>query len=329
MGASGFLVGVRSTAFSDGAYAYAVTNRHVIRKCGPTPIIRMNNPAASGGFTLIETHNDAWVLHNQGDDLAVHPVTGPGLLYSGNWVPEEMLLTEDQVNEYDIGPGDEVFFVGRFVNHEGRQKNWPALRFGNISMMPWEPIRQEEAGIEQESFVVEGRSMGGYSGAPVFIHHALPWAPKGTPALYVSFGSSAGFVSHGSGEPSRFWLATADPNTGVVTFGEPPPDVRRAPDWRPESIGKKGVYTPIWLLGVDWGHLEIMAPVVNPQGEETAEGGRVFTNSGMTCVVPAWKLRELLDQRELVEARERGEGQLRPVADQAAALDATRPDRSN
>lgn len=33
--------------------------------------------------------------------------------------------------------------------------------------MPWEPIRQDD-GFLQESFLVESRSVGGYSGSPVF-----------------------------------------------------------------------------------------------------------------------------------------------------------------
>ena len=57
--------------------------------------------------------------------------------------------------------------VGRFINHEGRQRNMPAVRFGNIAMMPFEKIRHKER--EEESFLVEVRSIGGYSGSPVFV----------------------------------------------------------------------------------------------------------------------------------------------------------------
>jgi hypothetical protein len=45
--------------------------------------------------------------------------------------------------------------VGRFINHEGKQRNLPALRYGNIAMMPLEPIIQQETGITQESFFVK------------------------------------------------------------------------------------------------------------------------------------------------------------------------------
>ena len=70
----------------------------------------------------------------------------------------------------DVGPGDEVFFVGRFVTHEGRTRNLPTARFGNIAMLPHEPVRNPESGIDQESFLVEARSVSGYSGSPVFVY---------------------------------------------------------------------------------------------------------------------------------------------------------------
>ena len=48
-------------------------------------------------------------------------------------------VTEKLVEEHNIGPGDEVFMVGRFVAHAGTKKNLPIVRFGNIAMNPNEP----------------------------------------------------------------------------------------------------------------------------------------------------------------------------------------------
>ena len=69
----------------------------------------------------------------------------------------------------NIGPGDECFVVGRFVNHEGKQKNLPTVRFGCISQMADEPILQN-CGYKQQSFLVEAKSIGGYSGSPVYTY---------------------------------------------------------------------------------------------------------------------------------------------------------------
>src|SRR5438876_12389505 len=68
-----------------------------------------------------------------------------------------------------MGIGDEVFMVGRFINHEGTQQNKPSVRFGHIAMMPGEPITNPKTGFRQNCYLVDCRSMGGYSGSPVFV----------------------------------------------------------------------------------------------------------------------------------------------------------------
>lgn len=46
----------------------------------------------------------------------------------------------------------------------------PAVRFGNIAMMPYEPVRHPSREIMVESFLVEARSLPGFSSSPVFVH---------------------------------------------------------------------------------------------------------------------------------------------------------------
>lgn len=53
-----------------------------------------------------------------------------------------------------------MFFLGRFVTHDGKQRNLPTVRFGNLATMPWEPVLTER-GLRQESFLVEARSLSG------------------------------------------------------------------------------------------------------------------------------------------------------------------------
>ncbi len=260
-GASGFLVGVRSTTFTDRSFAYAVTNRHVILQCGPNPVMRLNSEPA--GLSFVETDKDNWSFHDGGDDLAVHPLPQLGPFFKTNWVPEELFLTHEAVGEFDIGPGDDVFLVGRFVNHEGRLQNRPALRFGSISMMPWEPIKQKKTGLEQDSFVVEGRATSGYSGAPVFVYKPeFVYAPR-------------------AGSPMK---------------------------------------NEVWLLGIEWGHLTTRGRVEDEGGKPHPDNLEVEANSGMIGVVPAWKLRELLDQKELVKGRQEGEERQREWEDAKVAL---------
>ena len=76
-------------------------------------------------------------------------------------------------------------------------------------------------------------------------------------------------------------------------------------------------------MGVLWGHVSINEPVRDRSGQET--GDFVEVNSGMAAVVPAWHIRELLDQQKLVDQRARFETRwtndmrkLRQVADDPA-----------
>jgi len=82
-----------------------------------------------------------------------------------------MLLRRYEIDAFRIGPGDDVFVVGRFINSQGKVRNIPSVRFGNIAQMPHEPIEQKRVfgEFQQESFLVEARSISGFSGSPVFL----------------------------------------------------------------------------------------------------------------------------------------------------------------
>src|SRR4051812_48256541 len=67
-----------------------------------------------------------------------------------------------------VGPRHRLnLLIGRFVNQEGKEQNIPTVRFGHLSQMPIEPIEYD--GILQESFLCEIKSIGGFSGSPVFL----------------------------------------------------------------------------------------------------------------------------------------------------------------
>lgn len=168
-GGSRFFVAVNSRVQEWTWYVYAVTNAHVVREGATT--IRLNTK--DGKIDILETNARDWFYHPDGDDLVICPVGEASGLSAARhklaFTSREHLVTKDTIDQYKIGPGDEVFCVGRFINHEGKQQNRPAVRFGNISVMPWEPMAHP-SGIFQESFMVEFRSLPGYSGSPVFVH---------------------------------------------------------------------------------------------------------------------------------------------------------------
>jgi hypothetical protein len=130
-------------------------------------VIRLNTK--DGLIDVIPATGANWLDHEDGDDLAVCPIGLSQERHRYKFVPSTMFLTREVIDQENIGPGDDTFLVGRFITHEGRQRNLPSVRFGNIAMMPWEPIRHPTRGIDQESFLVESRSIGGYSGSPVFV----------------------------------------------------------------------------------------------------------------------------------------------------------------
>jgi hypothetical protein len=148
-------------------HLYMVTNRHVIDRGGLTARINIE----ANKSVPFDTDDRNWFRHPDGDDLAILLVDFPLQFTCKGF---EMLkpggaVTVDLIQMHDIGIGDDVFTIGRFVNHDGKQKNNPVVRFGNVAQMPIEPIKQDHGHL-QESYLVECRSVSGYSGSPVFLY---------------------------------------------------------------------------------------------------------------------------------------------------------------
>jgi hypothetical protein len=159
------LVGVMTTDLPRNfPCLYFVTNKHVIT--GGSTTIRMKTK--DGRNDILPTDERAWVFHPSGDDLAICQVFLDPRQYKFSYIDRTCFIDKSIVQSMNIGPGDEAFVVGRFINHEGKQQNTPSVRFGCVAQMPGEPVRQD-TGFEQESFLVESRSIGGYSGSPVFV----------------------------------------------------------------------------------------------------------------------------------------------------------------
>lgn len=162
VGGTGFLLGWRiddTTNFT----LWAVTNRHVIEQGNWT--IRLNGVPT--GLAYQDTTEQEWFFAD-GHDLAVRPLAVSDDIHRTKFVTDEWLLSKDWLEALDIGPGDSCVSVGRFVGHAGKTLNNPVVRFGQISQNPKEPI--VIAGREEECFLVESRSIGGYSGSPVMVH---------------------------------------------------------------------------------------------------------------------------------------------------------------
>lgn len=185
-GGSGFLVGVRSEALSDTiSYCYAVTNRHIITQGHGSPVVRLN--CRSGPPDIIEFDVSDWEPHEGGADISVVPCKLNTSRHDHLAITERMFITKDIVKEWAVGPGDDVFMISRLSMNEGKARNAPAARFGNIAQMPipGEPIPDGFGG--QESFAVDMRSIPGHSGSPVLLH-IPPWSVRPIDADDISKG---------------------------------------------------------------------------------------------------------------------------------------------
>jgi hypothetical protein len=200
IGGSGFLAAIRSDSFPDVFHIYAVTNMHVIES-GNT-VVRLNTK--DGKTDIFDLDERSWVFHPNGDDLAITDAVRYTDLHKYRFLgADDHFITQEFIDEYNIGVGDETFVVGRFINQEGKQQNIPTVRFGNIAQMPPETIPQPRGlgKFEQESFIVEAKSISGYSGAPVFVGidplYARPDRPNITAlkGRSILLGVSWGYIS--------------------------------------------------------------------------------------------------------------------------------------
>jgi hypothetical protein len=169
-GGSGFMVRVAldDSRWPNVCTAYAVTNSHVVS--GGATVLRVNTN--DGGFDVVPVPPEAWVHHSNGDDLAIAPVSISDTVHRIKAVGSESFVERKRPIWWGVGA--DTAMVGRFINHEGRQRNTPTVRFGHISMVPGEPVKPDGGRLPQESFLVEERSLSGYSGSPVFVYHLFP-----------------------------------------------------------------------------------------------------------------------------------------------------------
>jgi hypothetical protein len=164
-GGSGFLVAVELEGYPVVTH-YAVTNAHVAGNGATT--VRLNTK--EGRHASIHIPDEQWFRHPDGDDVVIAEIGLPEE-FRFSAIPHTNFIDGTDPRLFTVG--QEVYMVGRFVTHEGRQRNLPTARFGHISQLPHERIRSS-SGIEQEGFLVDIRSLSGYSGSPVFVYRTRP-----------------------------------------------------------------------------------------------------------------------------------------------------------
>lgn len=156
-------------------WTVVVTALHVVanaqmRSTDGKTFLRVNTK--DGGHRIVEVEAKDWIRPNFSEEIIDIVFCQWSVLPSASdfdllRVTTDLAATADVIADEQIGVGSELAFAGLFVNHHGRRRNEPIIRFGNISAMPGELVPTEVGDIE--AFLVESRSVGGLSGSPVFV----------------------------------------------------------------------------------------------------------------------------------------------------------------
>ena len=259
MGGTGFFVGVGFDPHHPALELLClVTNKHVVHNGSATA--RINTP--DGKFDIIPLDGAQWHYHPDGDDIAVCPVGINTTFHKIRSVNIHALLSKQLIDDYDLGVGDDVFIIGRFISREGKARNIPSVRFGVLAQMPDEPIVLD-GGLAQESFLIEARSIPGYSGSPVFL-----MIPPSVP------------------NPWR-----ANPNLNEETKTRLP-ELMKMMGYNPKRQTDRRLGP--WLVGIDYCHIFNKEQVFNSETGDPIPNMHVRSNTGMMGVVPAWRLADIL-----------------------------------
>jgi hypothetical protein len=232
-----------------------------------SPIVRLNRECDARNdrrFTVIPLGTRDWE-YSRDYDIAVAPID----YKEGNrylFIPTDRFLDEETARKNDVGIGDEVFMVGRFVTRAGVQKNNPSVRWGHVAMMPTEVVDDPDNPTEEEMcFTVEIHSIPGYSGSPVFVR------PFPSPKLW-------------SPDPASLAQQSLNTTTYTIIVDSEHRETGRTVDGGP------------WLLGIEKSYFH------NYEHDELNDAD-VKMNTGMSCVVPAWHVLGSLNSKDMVQQR--------------------------
>jgi hypothetical protein len=297
-GGTGFIVAYEGTIAHKvrGSHFYAVTNWHVV--CGGDegcPVIRLNTQ--DGGVDIIDLDCSEWEFIPGKFDVAVYPLNIDARIHKVSAIPT-FLFAMDPYSPYpigyNIGVGEDAFMLGLFVDHAGITTNIPSARFGNISMLPSaKAVIEQPTGYKGINYILDMHSRSGFSGSPVFVYRTF--GSNLNPSINgESFDAIELDINEASIDPSSFW-------SGRNTFSGRVRGGRGA-------IRTRNLFK---FLGIHWGQFPESWELRDRKHltKESrrgliADGAYIEGLSGMTCVIPAWNVMEVLDMPKLAKLRE-------------------------
>jgi hypothetical protein len=174
--ATAFVVSVPHDADPSLRWEYLVTARHSIEMSEADSIYVRINKKEGSGFVEYETNREDWFQHDDADVAAIPSVISApsgegGVAYMAHGVENFVGPGPDYAYGNDrVTIGDDLFAVGLFLQHYGKERNLPIARAGNVARMPdFVDIKKDNYGNYQEvvAYLVEFVSWGGMSGSPV------------------------------------------------------------------------------------------------------------------------------------------------------------------
>jgi hypothetical protein len=172
-----FFVGVKDPQDETKHYLYTVTARHVLEDQQTHGMfdrifIRVNTKDGQSRMVMLDLF-----LQGPKQNVLLHedPTIDIAVIRGGpdnrtddfKVIPDELIMTKDDISTLSITEGSEVFFTGLFTSHIGQKRNNPIVRFGRMALMTEEKVRWDKNQM-LELYLIESASYGGNSGSPVF-----------------------------------------------------------------------------------------------------------------------------------------------------------------
>jgi hypothetical protein len=192
---TGFFVGIKDN--SDQHAVYLVTAKHVLiskttRKYYERVLLRLNTKKGTVEYIELDLSKHVILTHpNDRVDLAATILYPPQDKYDYLYLLDDYFTNSKILAEKKIREGSRAFFAGLLANFfYGKQKNYPVIRFGYISLLTDESIEIKTTAESNEVYkfyLVECQSLGGFSGSPVFFERERlePNRYWPTPEIYL------------------------------------------------------------------------------------------------------------------------------------------------
>jgi hypothetical protein len=194
---TGFFVGIKL----EGDYhaVYLVTAKHVLWKSSTDEfyekvLLRLNTKKGSVEYIELDLSKHRVLTHpDKGVDLAATVLYPSQDHFDYLYILQDYFTNSDILNQKNIREGSKAFFAGLLANfHYGKQRNYPVLRFGYISLLTEEKIEIKkspatDSTIQGHFYLVECQSLGGFSGSPVFFERDRITRERAyfTPEMYL------------------------------------------------------------------------------------------------------------------------------------------------